>query len=77
MTSNRNLREINIQQLPFSQMTQWLFSRMSISRRQAFGSKWLIRNKKYPRIPKGYEVLTTDNQDEDLGIRNQIKELRG
>lgn len=77
MTSSRNLREINIQQLAFSQMTQWMFSRMSISRRQAFGSKWLIRNKKYPQIPKGYEVLITDNQDKDLVIRNQIKELRG
>lgn len=77
MTSSRNLREVNIHQLAFSQMPQWMFPRVSISRKQAFGSKWLIRNKKCPRIPKGYEVLTTNNQDEDLGVRNQIKELRG
>lgn len=35
MTRNRNLREVNIS--AFNQMTQWLFSRVSVRRKQALG----------------------------------------
>lgn len=58
-------------------MTQYLFSRIFISRKQAFRPEVLISNEKDPKIPRGYEVQTTSSQDENLGMRDQIKGVGG